>query len=188
MEVPPGQGAAGSHHLPWAFSRVQQVVGKIKRVGESVQLVGNGRRRYWNVASMVPAKRRLEYTSEKRNHIMADEKVSADAIADHLNRLDCAGRHRFLALLAHQLRISARETYEIGTEEVVEPRHLRRYNEVMHRVLSNSIDLLDGRRDDVWCWDLVIKESQELRSIVAACRSAFELTRLKGPIDPRHCA
>jgi hypothetical protein len=119
---------------------------------------------------------------------MADEKVSADGIADHLTRLDCAGRHRFLTFLAYQLTISARETYEIGTEEVVETRHLRRYNEVMHRVLSNSIDLLDGRREDVWCWDLVVKESQEMRSIVAACRSAFELTRLKVPIDPGHRA
>jgi hypothetical protein len=109
------------------------------------------------VAKVVPAKRILESTSEKRNHIMADEKVSADGITDYLTRLDRAGRHRFLAFLAHQLTISARETYEIGTEEVVETRHLRRYNEVMHRVLSNSVDLLDGRRDDVWCWDLVVK-------------------------------
>jgi hypothetical protein len=36
-ESPPGQGASGSHHLPWAFSRVLQVAGKIKRVGASVQ-------------------------------------------------------------------------------------------------------------------------------------------------------
>ena len=36
--------------------------------------------------------------------------------------------------LAHALIICARETYEVGTDNVLVPRTLRGYNELQHRV------------------------------------------------------
>lgn len=39
-----------------------------------------------------------------------------------------------LARIAFELTICARNTYEVGTENVLEPRVLRAYNELLHRV------------------------------------------------------
>jgi hypothetical protein len=51
-----------------------------------------------------------------------------------------------LARLAHALTISARDTYEAGTDRVLEPEVLRAYNELLHRVCGSVTDhLMDGR-------------------------------------------
>jgi len=43
-------------------------------------------------------------------------------------------RLALLARLAHELTICARDTYEAGTDGVLEPEVLRAYNELLHRV------------------------------------------------------
>ncbi len=50
---------------------------------------------------------------------------------DSLSR---SAQTELLARIAHELTICARDTYEVGTENVLEPRVLRAYNELLHRV------------------------------------------------------
>ena len=47
-----------------------------------------------------------------------------------------------LARLASALTICARDTYEVGTDRVMEPELLRAYNELMHRVTGATLDHL----------------------------------------------
>jgi hypothetical protein len=49
-----------------------------------------------------------------------------------------------LARLANTLTICARDTYEVGTDRVVQPELLRAYNELLHRVTGATIDHLLG--------------------------------------------
>lgn len=42
----------------------------------------------------------------------------------------------FLVHFAHALTILARDTYEVGTEDVANPSRLRRINELQHRITS----------------------------------------------------
>jgi hypothetical protein len=49
-----------------------------------------------------------------------------------------------LARLAAALTICARDTYEVGTEGVLQPRALRAYNELLHRVTGAVLDHLSG--------------------------------------------
>jgi hypothetical protein len=50
--------------------------------------------------------------------------------------LSRAERTAVLARLAHELTICARTTYEVGTENVLEPQVLRSCNELLHRVTA----------------------------------------------------
>jgi hypothetical protein len=50
----------------------------------------------------------------------------------------------FLAVLAHELTVCARGTYEVGTAGVLEPELLRAFNELEHRVTSSLRDYLRG--------------------------------------------
>ncbi len=50
------------------------------------------------------------------------------------NTMSHADETAFLAGAAHELTICARETYEAGTGNVLHPRLLREYNELLHRV------------------------------------------------------
>ncbi len=50
----------------------------------------------------------------------------------------------FLAHLAHQLTVCARGTYEVGTENILQPRILRAYNELQHRVTASLRDHIGG--------------------------------------------
>lgn len=50
----------------------------------------------------------------------------------------------FLARLANTLTICARDSYEAGTERVLEPEVLRAYNELLHRVTGVVRDRLSG--------------------------------------------
>jgi hypothetical protein len=42
------------------------------------------------------------------------------------------------------LTVCARDTYEVGTENVLEPQVLRAYNELLHRVTAAVCDHLSG--------------------------------------------
>jgi hypothetical protein len=55
-----------------------------------------------------------------------------------------AARTEFLARIAHALTVCSRETYEAGTDNVLEPQVLRAYNELMHRVTASVHDHLTG--------------------------------------------
>lgn len=55
-----------------------------------------------------------------------------------------AQKVHFLAVLAHELTVSARGTYEVGTTGVLEPEVLRAFNEVEHRVTASVRDHLCG--------------------------------------------
>jgi hypothetical protein len=48
-----------------------------------------------------------------------------------------AQKVHFLAVLAHELTVSARGTYEVGTTGVLEPEVLREFNEIEHRVTGS---------------------------------------------------
>jgi hypothetical protein len=48
----------------------------------------------------------------------------------------------FLAKLSHELTICARETYEPGTNNVLEPQLLRSYNELLHRITAAILERL----------------------------------------------
>ena len=49
-----------------------------------------------------------------------------------------------LTRLANVLTICARDTYEVGTERVLQPEVLRSYNELLHRVIGAARDHLSG--------------------------------------------
>jgi len=55
-----------------------------------------------------------------------------------------ADKTNFLAVLAHELTVSARGTYEVGTDGVLQPEMLRRFNELQHRVTGSLRDHLRG--------------------------------------------
>ena len=46
------------------------------------------------------------------------------------------GRIEWLASLLYLLSMLARDTYQVGTDGVVEPDQLRRFNELIHRTAS----------------------------------------------------
>ena len=50
----------------------------------------------------------------------------------------------FLAALGHSLTVAARGTYEVGTVGLTRPDHLRRINEIQHRVLACLREALSG--------------------------------------------
>jgi len=70
--------------------------------------------------------------------------VKAKAAQELFAKLEPVAQLRLLALFGHELTIVARETYEAGSEDVVEPQRLRRINEIQHRVLGHINKLLDG--------------------------------------------
>jgi hypothetical protein len=49
-----------------------------------------------------------------------------------------------LVFLAHEMTVCARSTYEAGTDKVLEPEELRRFNEIQHRVTGAVRDHLLG--------------------------------------------
>jgi hypothetical protein len=103
------------------------------------------------------------------SQISSDESSFRQMLAS----MDRIGRCRFPIALAFNLTISARDTYKVGTEAVVKPSELRRYNEVMHRVLSNAGQLLDVRCEDIWCLDLVVNASRDLPLIAMPASPLF---------------
>jgi hypothetical protein len=98
------------------------------------------------------------------------------AIHDAVETLNRNRRSEFLLNLANELTIAARSAYSRGCDEVESPEDLRRYNEILHRVLANLRDIINGSNEDVWSWGLVAEESRRLPPVVSACRRALEFT------------
>jgi hypothetical protein len=80
-------------------------------------------------------------------------------------------KRRFFARLSFELTIKARNTYVPGSEDVAEPRQLRTFNELQHRVTSCLLKLLDDGNDDLWIWP-VISEFAEAECCGAAVMDA----------------
>ena len=76
--------------------------------------------------------------------------------------LSPTARILFLARLAHALTVSARDTYETGTENVLRPEMLRAYNELLHRVTVAVRDHILGR------------EGQSVESVLSMIRAFGE--------------
>src|SRR5437899_10465287 len=62
----------------------------------------------------------------------------------NLESLSDAARTALLARIAHTLTICARDTYEVGTKNVLDPQTLRAYNELLHRVTGSVVSHLSG--------------------------------------------
>lgn len=60
--------------------------------------------------------------------------------------LSQTGRTLLLTRIAHLLTVSARGTYEVGTENIVKPQLLRAYNELLHRVTGAVRDNILGSK------------------------------------------
>jgi len=54
---------------------------------------------------------------------------------------------RVLAHISFALTAAARGTYEAGTDNVLNPSALRKYNEIQHRITAAIRDRLDGETD-----------------------------------------
>lgn len=65
-------------------------------------------------------------------------------MSPEMESLSDKARLEILAGLAHELTICARDTYEVGTDEVRAPRDLRAYNELLHRVTASVVSNLAG--------------------------------------------
>ena len=66
-----------------------------------------------------------------------------------LESLSDDAKNALLARIAHTLTICARDTYEIGTENVLNPQTLRAYNELLHQVIGSMLDRLAGSQEPV---------------------------------------
>jgi len=78
---------------------------------------------------------------------------------------------QFLAALIHELTIVARSTYRPQTEELENPRRMRKVNEIQHRIAACLRQVLSGRGNDefqvsIAAW--VFEESDpELRELLS---------------------
>ena len=68
-----------------------------------------------------------------------------DGMAMNTQSLSDSARIALLARIAHSLTICARDTYEVGTDNILEPQVLRSYNELLHRVTGAVVDHVLGR-------------------------------------------
>ena len=68
--------------------------------------------------------------------------------ADWIGSITPDQKIRFLARLSFEITIAARHTYEAGTDDLTNPRQLRRINEILHRVTACLSQLLAGTCKD----------------------------------------
>lgn len=67
---------------------------------------------------------------------------------DALDKLSPREELRFLARFGHRITVVARGTYEFQAPGVVDPRSLRNYNEIHHRIYAQIRSLVeDGTRN-----------------------------------------
>jgi hypothetical protein len=66
----------------------------------------------------------------------------------NLESLPDAAKATLLARLANTLTICARNTYEVGTENVFDSQTLRSYNELLHQVTGSVVTHLAGSEGD----------------------------------------
>jgi hypothetical protein len=67
----------------------------------------------------------------------------------NLESLSDDAKTAYLARVAHTLTICARDTYEFGTENVLNPQTLRAYNELLHQVVGSIVSRLAGSQQPV---------------------------------------
>ena len=99
----------------------------------------------------------------------------------NVSSMSPADRTKFLAYLAHTLTVCARDTYAVGTSNVTEPKVLRAYNELLHRVTAAVIEHLNG--SPVFSVDTILEmtksfaghnKRQEMdRAVSCALKGAF---------------
>jgi len=65
----------------------------------------------------------------------------------HIETLTERKRQLFWPLVAANLTVAARETYVPQTDEIAQPRKLRAYNEMLHRVCSQIVAIHTGLAD-----------------------------------------
>lgn len=70
--------------------------------------------------------------------------ITIEAETAWINSLASDQKLRFLARLSFELTIAGRLSYEAGTDELANPRHLRRVNEVQHRVTGSLSQFLEN--------------------------------------------
>jgi hypothetical protein len=63
----------------------------------------------------------------------------------NIESLSNIAKAELLARIAHRLTVVARDAYEVGTANVLEPQVLRACNELLHRVTGAVSDHLFGR-------------------------------------------
>ena len=62
--------------------------------------------------------------------------------SDWLEALPSEHQILFLTALSHSLSVAGRDSYDPQTEELEHPTHLRRINEIQHRVAACTYELL----------------------------------------------
>lgn len=67
-----------------------------------------------------------------------------ETLMPHIESLSHDARTALLARIAYELTICGRDTYEVGTDNVLEPRLLRAYNELLHRVTAAVVQHQSG--------------------------------------------
>jgi len=65
-------------------------------------------------------------------------------MAINLESVPDSAKPALLTRIAHTLTICARDTYEVGTEHVLDPETLRAYNELLHRVTGSVLSALSS--------------------------------------------
>lgn len=60
------------------------------------------------------------------------------------NHLSSDEQTKFLALFSHNLTVLARDSYEVGTENITKPFLIREINEIQHRVSMQIYLLLEN--------------------------------------------
>ena len=83
--------------------------------------------------------------------------MSIAEIANAAENLTPEQRRDLLAQLAFELTVAARTTYIPGSEDIAEPRQLRAFNEIQHRVTSGLLDTLARRREENWLWPVIVE-------------------------------
>ena len=77
---------------------------------------------------------------------------------------------RFLARLSCEITIAGRNSYEAGTDELINPKQLRRVNEVQNKVTACLSQLLEGECPDGFVQSMpqrmLVGEDDELRDLL----------------------
>jgi hypothetical protein len=83
---------------------------------------------------------------------------------DAFVRLGSAERAQWLVCLASALTVAARDTYEVGGDNILDPRRMRRFNELLHRTVNQLRHQIRGDQgfpDDVF-FSMLRDETAEL--------------------------
>ena len=73
--------------------------------------------------------------------------MNAEAATGLFSGLNRNAQIRLLSRFGFNLSVAARDTYEPGTEELIDPQRLRRINEVQHQVFGHIGKLISNDPD-----------------------------------------